>query len=245
MISVCMATYNGEKFIRKQVDSILKQLSVDDELIISDDGSSDGTIKILESYHDDRIKIVHHEKKDKSDCKILNNFHKTAQNFENALKAASGDYIFLSDQDDIWAEDKVTKFVDLLKKNIFVISNFSVIDSHGNIIKKVEYEIPPVTDLFISNFIHQRFMNCCSAFRKELLPFILPFPKRIKCSDSYIGLIASLRGKISYIHEPLIFYRRHGSNVSSASSKSKNSLFVKIYYRLEIFFQVVKKIYSR
>ena len=96
MISVCMATYNGENFIKEQIDSILPQLSDDDEIVISDDGSTDKTVDIIENYGDSRIKLLKY-----------NSFRSTIYNLENALKDSKGDVIFLCDQDDKWNEDKV------------------------------------------------------------------------------------------------------------------------------------------
>lgn len=114
-----MATYNGARFIREQVDSILNQEfkenpCIEMELIVSDDGSTDGTIDILENYHDDRIKVFHHDR-----CrsyKYLNANRKCMRNFENAMMNAKGDYIFLSDQDDVWYPWKIDKSVSMLRK---------------------------------------------------------------------------------------------------------------------------------
>ena len=97
MVSVCLASYNGEKFIKQQIDSILCQLGKHDEIIISDDSSTDRTVQIIKNYNDPRIKLI-------EDCK----FQSPIFNLENALKQAKGDYIFLSDQDDFW-ESKNTK----------------------------------------------------------------------------------------------------------------------------------------
>ncbi len=98
MISVCMATYNGEKYIERQLDSILAQLKENDELIISDDGSTDRTAEILARYGTDkRIRILH------------GSFHSPIYNFENAIKQAQGDYIFMADQDDIWLPGRITE----------------------------------------------------------------------------------------------------------------------------------------
>ena len=97
MISVCMAIYNGEKYIKEQIDSILMQLSNEDELVISDDSSNDRTLDIIAEYNDRRIKVLHHIPA------IGNSFVKAKANFENALSVAKGDYIFLSDQDDVWS----------------------------------------------------------------------------------------------------------------------------------------------
>lgn len=106
MISVCMATYNGGRFIKEQIDSILPQLSQYDELIVSDDGSTDRTLEIIASYKDERIKVFHHQKTGNKYYPTLKVCYST-NNFENALKQAKGDYIFLCDQDDIWEKNKV------------------------------------------------------------------------------------------------------------------------------------------
>ena len=90
MVSVCMATYNGEKYIKEQIDSILSEIKENDEIVISDDNSTDCTVEIIKSYNDDRIKLYHSNAR---------NFKK---NFENARNKAKGDIIFLSDQDDVW-----------------------------------------------------------------------------------------------------------------------------------------------
>lgn len=112
LVSICMATYNGAKYIREQVDSILNQefrvnKDVELELIVSDDGSTDDTLKILESYHDPRIRIFHHRNGKK--YKYLNATRACKCNFENAMGKAKGDYIFLTDQDDLWYAWKVDR----------------------------------------------------------------------------------------------------------------------------------------
>lgn len=119
LVSVCMATYNGGRYIREQVDSILHQefkenQNVELELVVSDDGSTDDTIEILESYHDVRIKIFQHHNKRK--YKYLNATRACKCNFENAMSKAKGDYIFLSDQDDVWYPWKIDKQLTMLRK---------------------------------------------------------------------------------------------------------------------------------
>lgn len=96
MISVCIATYQGEKYIREQLASILCQLDDADEIIVSDDGSTDRTLDIIRQMADHRIKIVEGPHR-----------HSPTLNFERALQEARGDYIFLADQDDVWKPDKV------------------------------------------------------------------------------------------------------------------------------------------
>ena len=117
MISVCIPTFNGEKYLNKQLDSILPQLEPEDEIIISDDSSSDNTLSIIKSYKDERIKLL-----------MNNDFKSPAFNLENALINAQGDYIFLSDQDDIWMKGKLGRQVKaMLDVEASFGSNFPVL----------------------------------------------------------------------------------------------------------------------
>ena len=117
MISVCIATYNGEKYIKAQLESILAQIGQDDEIIVSDDNSTDNTISEIESLNDNRIKVKKNRKtiKKESQHKVFQLMDKIRLNFENALVEAKGDYIFLADQDDIWKEDKVKSILKMLE----------------------------------------------------------------------------------------------------------------------------------
>ena len=112
MISVCMATFNGGQYLKAQIDSILNQLSVNDELVISDDHSTDNTCAIIKQYNDSRVKLV------------LNELTKgVTHNFENALLHSNGDIIFLADQDDIWHLNKVEKILTVMNDDILAISS--------------------------------------------------------------------------------------------------------------------------
>ena len=112
MNTVCIATYNGEKYIKEQIDSILLQIASDDEIVISDDGSSDDTINIINSLNDKRIHLYINEGK-----------HGFKSNFENAIKRAMGNYIFMSDQDDVWFPNKYNAILSYLKINDLVHHN--------------------------------------------------------------------------------------------------------------------------
>ena len=104
MISVCIATYNGAPYITEQLASICAQLSDNDEIIVSDDGSTDGTLDVVRAFGDPRIRIVHNQSQR---CYTAN--------FENALRYAQGDYIFICDQDDVWLPKKVETIVHYLR----------------------------------------------------------------------------------------------------------------------------------
>lgn len=241
MVSVCIATYNGEKYIKKQVESILVQLSETDEIIVSDDNSTDSTLQILKEFNDYRIKIVKHVPCRELQKLKLGNYRLVADNFQNALKFAKGDYIFLSDQDDVWKENRLKITLEKLQSNKVVLCNFSVINNDGSVIRNVEYtkEKPPVKNSFVFNIIKCRFMCCCMAFSKEVLKYALPFPKKLMSCDQWIGNLGSLIGNCCFISEPLHLYRRHGNNVSETTEKSRNSFFFKIYFRIYIFTLVI------
>lgn len=231
-VSVCIATYNGESFIKEQLNSILSQLSENDEIIISDDGSKDDTLHIIKAFNDFRIKVF-----------INKNKHGVIPNFENALKHAKGDYIFLCDQDDVWEMNKVQTCISYLQENILVLHDASLIDKNGNKYCNSYFALRHSKTGYISNLYRNSYLGCCMAFRKELLKYIFPFPKRIEMHDRWIGLQAELHGKTALISLPLSRYRIHGGNVSNSTEKSRNDvcrmlsirswlLYYTIYYRI-------------
>jgi glycosyltransferase involved in cell wall biosynthesis len=241
-VSVCMATFNGERFIKKQIDSILCQLNDKDELVISDDNSTDSTTEILNSYEDKRIKIYRHGKGRSGRTKKISQFKVVAENFENTLRYASGNYILLSDQDDIWLENRIKSVVTYLEFYDMVICNFSVINQYDDILKEKYYDKDPISRNLIINVIRSKFLGCCMAFKRELLRYILPFPENVIAHDFWIGNIGTAIGRHYFIDVPLHAYRRYEGTVSTSTSKSKNSLFFKIYYRIEILLALVYRL---
>lgn len=231
MISVCMATYNGERYIHEQIDSILSQLGKNDELLISDDGSKDNTIQIIQSIIDPRIKILKNGQP-----------HGVVHNFENALREAKGDYIILADQDDVWQHNRVAKAVDILKDGRFdcVTSNRVIIDAngirHGGAVMKQDFTSFP----FWKVLWHNPYIGCCMAFTRKHLDLVLPFPDKLPMHDLWIGLLAHKQGTSAFIEEPLIMYRRHGENVTTG--KSPFSVFGRIKYRMRLLIQLYARL---
>lgn len=225
-VSVCMATYNGEKYIKKQIESIISQLSVNDELIISDDNSTDGTLRIAESFNDSRIKIY---------CNLGEKGH--VSNFENALKKATGEIIFLSDQDDEWLPGKVEKCKKKLKEYDLVVTDAKVVDKDYNIIREsLFYDISGkkvIKTGLINNFIKNRYFGCCMAFHRKILEKILPFPPKYNYyeHDTWIPYICEMYYNVDILDEPLLLYRRHGGNIS-CFERSTNSFLKKIILRV-------------
>ncbi len=231
MISVCMATYNGERFLREQIDSILCQLSPEDELIISDDGSTDGTLGIIGSYNDPRIRLLHHERKKNRFYSSLNVTYSTF-NFENALNTCTGDYVFLADQDDIWESGKIKKSLELLKTYDYVLHNFSLIDENGNILQEEFYHKSPLKFHFMHDIVHPNFWGCCSCFKRAILLKALPFPPKICLHDMWIGLVSEKVGRCFWNKEVLLKHRISSQNTSTGCRKSSNPLILKMRYRL-------------
>lgn len=232
-ISVCMATYNGEKYIKEQIMSILKQIKDNDEFIISDDKSTDNTRKIVEEINDPRIKLVINEGE--------NGYTK---NFENALKKSSGDTIFLSDQDDVWVDNKVELMLKQLENSDMVISNAKIVDSNLEVINESHFQLYNVKKGFWNNFLKTRYIGACMAFKREVLERALPFPKHQKyCAHDYwLTIISETFYEVSLEEEPLLLYRRHGDNASSGGEYSKNPFFLKVFVRVYCFLNLVKHI---
>ena len=210
-ISVAMATYNGEKYIKEQIDSILKQLTVNDELIISDDGSTDTTLKIINSYNDSRIKVVNGPKIG------------VKQNFANAIKNCTGKYIFLSDQDDIWIDNKVNKVLRTFENNkcTCIVHDAIVFDSNtNNILYDSFYKLRNSKKGIVKNIIKNSYIGCCMAFDSRMKDKILPIPNDIEMHDQWIGILNDKYGNVIFIKDKLLKYRRHGSNVSSLKHHS-------------------------
>ena len=223
-ISVCVATYNGEKYVYEQMFSILKQLNSNDEVIVSDNGSNDRTLQIISDFKDPRIKIIQFSDK-----------KGPIWNFENALKYVSGDYIFLADQDDVWEDDRISQAIPHLKDHVLTVCNCKIINGEGKISQKETFfEMKNSGPGLVKNFVSNTFLGCCLGFRKELLPKILPFPEDIPMHDWWIGLAASRLGTTYFIEKPGISYRRHGQNASSASEKSRSSFIDKILFRFSL-----------
>lgn len=220
-VSVCIATFNGANFIARQLSSILPQLGPNDEIVISDDSSTDKTISEIEAFADPRIRIL----KDKT-------FRSPTYNFENALSQARGEFIFLSDQDDEWLEGWVETGLHELESVDLVVCDAYMIDAHGeawpgsNTIFQGERK-PGVW----RNFYRNGYIGCCCAFRRRVLDVALPFPKRLPWHDWWIGLIADCCFTTRFVSDKMIRYRRHGGNASPTGEKSPYNLTKKIGMR--------------
>ncbi|MFX0095590.1 MAG: glycosyltransferase [Candidatus Hodarchaeota archaeon] len=202
LISIAMATFNGEKFLKKQLDSIYKQTYKNLEVIVSDDYSVDGTIEILEEYRQNfGLKFFVNEEK-----------IGPMGNFAHAIAQCRGNYIALADQDDVWLPEKLEILSNNINQHSLICSNAYLIDCRGRIVGNLlqnNYTIPiRKKDQF--KLLPYRFsaLGCLSMFKKELLSQVLPIP--IGAShDWWIAFVATKLNGIKYLDIPLIYYRQH------------------------------------
>lgn len=220
-VSVCMATFNGAEFLEIQVASILSQLTKDDELIVSDDGSDDDTLRILRSLADSRLKLYEGTHRGPS------------ANFAAAFAAAKNDAIFLSDQDDVWEQGKLARQLPLLDHYPLVVSDCLVTDGDGKTIHESYFALNRSGPGAFRNFLRNSFLGCCMAFRRELLLKASPIPADVP-HDWWLGMVAQLSGEVSFLPERLVRYRRHRRAASFAGGKSRRPLAVKVGQRIRL-----------
>jgi glycosyltransferase involved in cell wall biosynthesis len=234
-LSVVMCTYNGEKYIKEQIESILKQTVPVDEIIICDDNSNDKTVQMIEEIQQtlpNKIKIF------KNPINLGSN-----KNFEKAITFCTGDYIFLSDQDDLWKKNKVEKIINYFEENTSlegVFSNGDLINNKGDFFTKnslwdsvffIENQLKKPIDLF-SLIKSKRNMvtGATLCFKKEVKDLILPIPDIKKYyHDEWIAIIIASRNKLSYITDNLISYRIHseqqiGGKISISKEETQKHL---------------------
>lgn len=231
-ISVCLASYNGEKYIKEQLESILPQLGQNDEIIISDDNSTDDTIKVIKKLNDSRIKIFYN-----TPPKGYSN------NFENAINKAEGDIIFLSDQDDVWEENKVEMMLSKLVDYDLVISDAMISDADLNPTLGSHFQLHGTKIGFVNNWIKTRYIGACMAFNSKILEKLLPFPnnKKLCAHDYWIANVGEFFYKVHLVNIPLIKYRRHGNNASTGGDKSSNSIVHKLKVRFYTLVELIKR----
>ena len=220
MISVAMCSYNGEKYIEEQIKSILAQTVPVDEIVICDDRSNDRTIEIISQIKGDNTSKT-------EICFYVNETNLgVTKNFEKALSLCRGDIVFLSDQDDVWVENKVEITLDILEKHKncqLVFTDVYLVDANGEDLGKRLWELtnPPVKDTYsIRDFLGLRFVTGATvALRKVLLEHTLPIPE-YWIHDAWLAANASVYGDVKSINKPLIMYRQHEKNVIGAKKRS-------------------------
>lgn len=225
-VSVCLATYNGQDFILKQLKSILNLLKMSDEVIVVDDCSSDNTIKFIEELNDPRIKIFQNQE---------NRGH--VFSFDRAISLASNDFIFTSDQDDIWISGRVELMIMELERSEadVVTTNFEWMDENENFIlipfdgvksANSKKYFQNILDIYLGK---TNYFGCAMAFKKSFSPIILPIPSYVESHDLWIALASNLKMSNTHIDNNTLRKRKHLNNTTS--TVSTRSLYAKLKSR--------------
>ena len=204
-ISIAMATYNGAKYLQEQLDSFVKQIRQPDELVITDDGSTDETFSIIQSFAE-TVPFEVRVHRNRENLGLV-------QNFGRAIEHCYGDIIFLSDQDDVWANEKLKTVEEVFIEDpnvTSVINDEEICNEYlqsTGFTKLAQKRSARIPDKYFID-------GCCSAFRASLRRVILPIPAPVRTHDEWIHLVARQFGKKRIITRPLQWHRRHKNNVS-------------------------------
>ncbi|MDN3481500.1 glycosyltransferase [Arthrobacter sp. APC 3897] len=207
-ISVCLAAYNGAAYIEEQLRSILPELGDSDEVIVVDDCSSDGTGTVVRELADPRIRLLHNEQ----------NLGQV-KTFERALGEATGDFLFLSDQDDIWLPGRVDRMLKALEEDLVVVSNCRHFGAPPGRFHQIRLRAADsrrhaanVLGIVVGYRLH---WGCAMAMRAEFLNQALPFPGYMREShDQWLAMAGNLAGSIRYLEEDTVLHRLHSDNVT-------------------------------
>lgn len=221
-VSIVMATYNGENYLREQLDSFLSQTRMPEELIISDDNSDDRTLDIAKEFRQEAS----------FDVKIFENKKNVGyvKNFEKAISKADGDIIFLSDQDDVWFKNKIERILEVFNRDpspLVVINNQEIVDKDLSSsgmnrfahLKRIGYS----KDKFVA--------GCCTTFHRSFKPLIIPIPQKNITHDQWINRIAQYLIKRYILEEVLQYYRRHDDTVTNGMVRQTNKISLLTFYK--------------
>jgi glycosyltransferase involved in cell wall biosynthesis len=212
-VSVCMATYNGQEYVSEQISSILGQLSSKDELIVVDDASKDGTADVVRRIGDPRIVLMPNPEN-----------KGYVASFERAIAASRGEYIMLSDQDDVWLPGRVDLLIKSLQDKTFAASNFTVFGGPANKLQRVQLKRADghrwVANLITTWIGVRPYYGCTMAFRADGKRLVLPFPGFLnETHDQWIAVVANLHREMAHVEEATVARRLHEQNTTPKSRR--------------------------
>ena len=232
LVSVVMATYNGERFLEAQMESVVKQSYPAIEIIVVDDGSTDGTAAILQSYasQHNNIRLYFSEGRNLGYIK----------NFERGCRLATGDYISFCDQDDVWHPDKTQILMDAIGNNPMVYCDSELVDSTLNSLHRKHSDHKKLQSL--DNCLCFATDNCVGGhaliMKKEIFVYADPFPVEMPY-DLWCAFAATFYGTIQYVDQTLVKWRQHENNIT-VSAKSKESRLAETRIRMKLFYEYCK-----
>ncbi|MFN3588804.1 MAG: glycosyltransferase family 2 protein [Spirosomataceae bacterium] len=216
-VSIALCTYNGEKYLSEQLESLLKQTRPADEIVICDDQSKDDTERVVRGFED---KLPIRFFKNESSLRVV-------KNFEKAANLCTGDIIFFCDQDDVWEKDKIQVMLDVFSKNDsleLLFSNAELVNGELEPLEKDLWQSVRFWKQQQTDFQHNkevdillqgnRVTGCTMAVRRRLIEEVTPFPENIDpefIHDYWLAVVAAHKGTIGIIDQKLVKYRQHAS----------------------------------
>ena len=243
-ISIALCAYNGEKYIREQIESLIRQTRKPDEIIVSDDNSNDSTVKIIkDTLNNTDIDLV---------VNINNPGLGVFKNFEKAISLCTGDIIFTCDQDDIWKKDKLEKMINAFdNETLAVYCNAAVVLNDEKHYLYPLWEPKDINDKengtsSFNTLVYRggSIAGCCMAFKKELYEKIKPFPDKVY-HDDWLITCAVILGNVKAVNEELIYYRQHDDNVCGIIRGSKLSYYKSLITNVRPYIEHREYIYDR
>ena len=215
-ISIAMATYNGAKYLPAQLDSFLAQTRLPDELIITDDGSTDDTLDIIKRFAETApFPVIYSQNEQNLGF---------AGNFNVALQKTTGDVVFLSDQDDVWFQEKLSVITNVFERNrdvMVVINDAKIVDGALNDTGLTKLGQVRSLGLPDTSFV----TGCCSALRSRFLSALQPLPDHgLFVHDTWLHALANRLEVRILLETPMQQYRRHASNASACISSKLTPL---------------------
>jgi len=239
-VEILLASYNGEKYIGEQIESIIFQDYSNWSLIIRDDGSSDRTVEIIRKYISQfplKIKLLYDDNRNLG----------STQNFGRLIAQSTSKYIMLCDQDDVWIPNKVSlsihRILELEKQNkgkpILVFTDLMIVDENLELLSKSFWESQKINPARAKNYLKYSALNiitgCTMIFNEAAKNAIIPIPRVNVIHDYWIGLNVSYYGIIDYIEVKTVMYRQHDKNVMGSNQISLKYFFGKSIIFIQIF----------
>lgn len=209
-----MAAYNGAAHVEEQINSILSELNPHDELIVVDDRSTDNTAAIIAGIEDPRIRLI--------EAETNSGYVKT---FERALSEARGEFVFLSDQDDVWIPGRVDLMIAAMDGKDMVASNCRHFDGPLGTFHEIRlraqdsnHSVRNIVGIVVGYRLH---WGCAMAVRRRILRQVLPFPSHMAEShDQWIAIVGNVTRSIVYLESDTILHRLHGGNLTPQGIRS-------------------------
>lgn len=225
-IDILLSTFQSEKYLEEQIDSILNQRFSNWKLIVRDDGSSDKTISIIEHYIQLHPERIHFLLEKKNNIGVI-------KSFETLLKKSQSNYIMFCDHDDVWLPNKIDitlQEMNELEKEypnlpLLVHTDLTVVDELKNELYASYWNLSKINPYLLSKFNYLGICNsvtgCTMMINKKAKEICLPFPDSVRMHDSWMALCVAKKGKIGFVNDSTILYRQHQTNQIGAKDEKK------------------------